>query len=491
MLKVVVILLQHGQGKPAATPQWELACLELLVPANHLLRMIDEHIDFSFIYEKVRPFYSETHGRPSLDPVRLFKMMLVGYLYGIPSERQLEQEIHLNVAYRWFLGLGLHDAVPDHSTISWNRKNRFQGSDIFQEIFDEVVRLAIAHRMVGGRLLFTDSTHIQAHANKNRYTMQVVSQTPLSYMSELEEAINADREAHEKKPLPPLAEPRAEEQETRKRSTTDPDSGWLKRSGKPECFAYLDHRTVDHKYNIITDVHVTAGNVNDATVYVERLKRQIEVFGFGESLEAVGLDSGYMTPYICKSVVSLNVAAAIVERDAPTRKGTLPKQYFTYDPERDVYFCPQGEILQYGTTNRNGYKEYRSTPTVCAACPMRETCTSNADQKRTILRHVWEEEKEIVIAYSQSEAGRQLSRRRNETIERSFADAKVHHGLRRCRMRGREKVQEQALMTAVAQNLKKIARLLASSSPCARSGFWCALVIILLPIRRPRLLLAV
>ena len=159
------------------------------------------HVDFSFIREKVRPFYSETKGRPSLDPVVLFKMVLIGYLYGIRSERQLEQEIILNAAYRWFLGLGFSDSVPDHSTISWNRNNRFKDTTVFQEIFDEVVHLAIHHHMVAGRLLISDSTHIQANANKNAYTMQVVTDQPHEYLAELEEAVNEDREAQRKKAL--------------------------------------------------------------------------------------------------------------------------------------------------------------------------------------------------------------------------------------------------------------------------------------------------
>jgi len=123
-------------------------------------------------------------------------MMLIGYLYGIRSERQLEQEIIPHAAYRWFLGLSLSDRVPDHSTISWNRNNRFKGTNVFQEIFDEVVRLAIDHQMVAGRILISDSTHVQANANKYNYTVQVVTDTPQSYVDELEKTVNADREAH-------------------------------------------------------------------------------------------------------------------------------------------------------------------------------------------------------------------------------------------------------------------------------------------------------
>ncbi|MCS0543709.1 transposase, partial [Aeromonas veronii] len=145
----------------------EFVSIDELVPDNHLLRKIDKYIDFSFIIERVKPYYSEDNGRPSIDPLVLLKMMFIGYFYGIRSERQLEQEIKLNVAYRWFLGLRFKDPVPHHSTISWNRHKRFKDTDIFQEIFDEIVLLAMNHKMVGGRVLFTDSTHLKANANKH------------------------------------------------------------------------------------------------------------------------------------------------------------------------------------------------------------------------------------------------------------------------------------------------------------------------------------
>lgn len=131
-----------------------------MVPDDHLLRKVDKYIDFSFIEEKICPFYSEHNGRPS-DPIVLFKMIFIGYFYGIQSERQLEREVQMNVAYRWFLGLKLNDKVPDHSTISWNRRTLFKDTNIFQEIFDEIVLQAINHKMVGGRVLFTDSTHLK------------------------------------------------------------------------------------------------------------------------------------------------------------------------------------------------------------------------------------------------------------------------------------------------------------------------------------------
>lgn len=464
----VRIMLNRKKSSHPDTYQMELTNIDLLVPQDHLLRLIDKHVDFSFITEKVRPYYSETQGRPSLDPIMLFKMMLIGYLYGIRSERQLEQEIIPHAAYRWFLGLSLSDRVPDHSTISWNRNNRFKGTTVFQEIFDEIVRLAIEHQMVGGRILMTDSTHVQADANKYNYTVQVVTDTPQTYVEELEKAVNADREAHGKKPLPPKEEEAATKEN--KVSNTDPQSGYMVRDGKPEGFFYLDHRTVDPRFNIITDVFMTPGNVNDSVVYIERLKRQIETFGFAKTLEAVALDSGYMTPYICEQTCRMKLFAAIAERKAPTAAGIQPKSEFTYNSETNTYVCPQGEQLTYATTNRAGYREYKSDPARCSACPLLGQCTNNANQQRVIQRHVWEDSKEQVAQYRNSATGKALMRLRSHTIERSFADAKVLHGYRRCRMRGREKAQEQALLTGAAQNLIKIARYLAQKAKNGHAG---------------------
>ena len=192
----VLHMLRSNREKQQA---YEFVSIEELVPQDHLLRKVDKYIDFSFIDEKVRPLYCADNGRPAIDPVVLFKMIFLGYFYGIRSERQLEREIQTNLAYRWFLGLGLTDKVPDHSTISWNRRTRFKDTEIFQEIFDEIVLQAIQHRMVGGRVLVTDSTHVKANANKHKYTKEQVLQNTRDYVSELNAAVEADRNAHGKK----------------------------------------------------------------------------------------------------------------------------------------------------------------------------------------------------------------------------------------------------------------------------------------------------
>ena len=244
----------------------EMVTLEELVPQDHLLRAIDRYIDFEFIREATALMYCENNGRPAIDPVLLFKMLFIGYLFGVRSERQLVKEVQVNVAYRWFLGLSLTDKVPDASTFSQNRRRRFEGTDIEQVIFDEIVEQALDNGLIGGKALYTDSTHLKANANKNRHTTHEVAIAPMAYLDELNEAIDADRQAHGKKPLKSKSE--AAKAKPTKVSDTDPDAGYMMRDHKPEGFFYLDHRTVDGKHGLITDTHVTPGNVHDARPYL-------------------------------------------------------------------------------------------------------------------------------------------------------------------------------------------------------------------------------
>ncbi|WP_077211680.1 IS1182 family transposase [Bacillus dakarensis] len=444
------------KSKGSSQNEFEFVSIDELVPENHLLRVIDKYIDFSFILEKARPYYSEDNGRPT-DPLILFKMMFIGYLYGIRSERQLEQEIKMNIAYRWFLGLKFHDPVPHHSTISWNRKHRFKDTNIFQDIFDEIVLLAINHKMVGGRVLFSDSTHLKANANKHKFTKEEVEVQTREYFEDLNKAVEEDRENHGKKPLKEREEVR-ETKEIRV-SKTDPESGFMSRDNKQEMFCYLDHRTTDMKFNIITDAFVTPGNVHDSVPYLNRLDRQIERFGF--KVEAVALDSGYLTNPICKGLSDRKIFGVIAHRRYHPTKGLFPKWKFTYDQERNLYVCPNNQELTYRTTTREGYREYKSDPKKCSSCPLLTQCTRSKNKVKVVTRHVWEEHKEKVRLNRLSNSGKMLYKFRKEKVERSFADSKELHGLRYCRLRGLEKASEQVLLTAACQNMKKIATHLA------------------------------
>lgn len=431
----------------------EFVSIEELVPKDHLLRKIDKVIDFGFIRERVKDLYCADNGRPAIDPVVLFKMLFIGYLYGTRSERQLVRDIQVNVAYRWFLGFGLTDKIPDASTISQNRRRRFAESAIYQEIFDEMVFQAIRRKMVDGSVLYTDSTHLKANANKHKFELQDVQKSTRDYLETLEEDVTRDREAHGKKPL--SAQESTPEVKETKVSTTDPDSGYMVREGKPEGFFYLDHRTVDGRHSIITDTFVTPGNVHDSIPYLERLDRQRECFGF--DVAAVGLDAGYFTAGICKGLEEREIYGVIAYRRPNHKKGYLRKSDFVYDPSLDCYHCPEGSELTYRTTDRNGYRHYASNPHQCRTCPLQAKCTKSANFTKVITRHIWQEHKEHVNSHRLTEQGKEIYRRRKETVERSFADSKELHGHRYARRRGLGKVFEQCLLCAAVQNMKKIA----------------------------------
>jgi transposase len=446
----------------AGQQELEFVTIDSLVPQNHLLRKVERTVDFRFIRDRVKHLYCEDNGRPALDPVVLFKLLLLGYLYGVRSERQLMREVEVNVAYRWFLGLKLRDKVPDASTLSQNRRRRFAESTVYQEIFDEIVLLAMNKGLASGTVLYTDSTHLKANANKNKYDLASVQVKPQEYLAALDQAIGEDRAAHGKKPLKeqPEAEP---ETKQIKVSRTDKDSGYMVRDGKPKGFFYLDHRTVDGRHAIITDTHVTPANVHDSVPYLGRLDRQRERFNF--NVRAVGVDAGYAAAAITQGLEERSIYGVIGYRTPTHRDGYFYKREYRYDEKLDVYICPNGQLLNYRTTNREGYRQYHSDPDKCRNCPVRQKCTQSANATKVVTRHVWEASRERIDQHRLDRVGKRIYKRRKETVERSFADAKQLHGHRYARMRGLSKVQQQCLLAATAQNIKKIALLLSRIEP--------------------------
>jgi transposase len=441
----------------AQQQEFELVSIGTLVPETHLLRKVDRAVDFSFIRDRVKHLYSEDNGRPALDPVVLFKLLLLGYLYGVRSERQLMREVEVNVAYRWFLGLKLRDKVPDASTLSQNRRRRFAESTIYQEIFDQIVLLAVNKGLASGAVLYTDSTHLKANANKNKYDVAELKVKPQQYLASLDAAIAEDRAAHGKKPLKEQLETEPETKQI-KVSRTDKDSGYMVRDGKPKGFFYLDHRTVDGRHAIITDTHVTPANVHDSVPYLGRLDRQRERFNF--NVRAVGVDAGYAAAAITQGLEERSIYGVIGYRTPTHRDGYFYKREYRYDEKLDVYICPNGQLLSYRTTNREGYRQYHSDPDKCRNCPVRHKCTQSSNATKVVTRHVWESSRERMDQHRLSRVGKRIYKRRKETVERSFADAKQLHGHRYARMRGLNKVQQQCLLAATAQNIKKIALML-------------------------------
>jgi hypothetical protein len=246
-------------------------------------------------------------------------------------------------------------------------------------------------------------------------------------------------------------------------SRTDPDAGYMVRDGKPKGFFYLDHRTVDGRHAIITDSHVTPASLHDSIPYLGRLDRQRERFGF--DVRAVGLDAGYDTAGIAHGLEERSILG-VIGRHAPAgRPGLLRKRDFLYEPDGDGYRCPSGQFLTWRTTNREGYREYRSNPAICRSCPLLASCTSSANATKTVTRHVWQDAKDQIAENRRTPWGKMLYGRRKETVERSFADAKQLHGHRYARFRGIRGMIEQCLLAAAAQNIKKIALALSRTEP--------------------------
>lgn len=436
----------------------EMVTLDGLVPRDHLLRKIEATIDFSFIHERVAGLYCPDNGRPPLDPTLMFKALFVGYLFGVRSERQLVREIEVNVAYRWFLGLRLSDPVFDASTLSQNRRRRYRDTTVAQDIFDAIVEQAIRHGLVDGTVLYTDSTHLKASANKNRFDLAVVAKSRADYWDALDAAIEADRLAHGKPALPERT--RAPLEKPTRVSRTDPESGYMVRDDKPRGFFYLDHRTVDGRLGIITDTHATPASVHDSIVYLGRLDRQRRRFGL--AVQAVGLDAGYATAGIAQGLEERAIRGVTgYRRPTPPRPGMMPSKVFRYEAALDAYRCPKGQLLAYATTDRTGHRQYASDPALCRACPLLASCTTSRTATRLISRHVWADARERADAHRLTPWGKRLYRRRQETVERSFADAKQLHGHRYARFRGLIAVTCQCLLAAAAQNIKKIALALA------------------------------
>ena len=441
----------------------ELVMLEQLVKEDHLLRKIEKHVSFGFIYDLVEDYYADTMGRPSIDPVVLFKMSLIQTLYGIPSERRLAEEIHHNMAYRWFLGYGITDQIPDHTTISYNRTQRFKDATIYETILNEVVLLAMENKLVSGKIFYTDSTHIRANASNSKYTNEE-KETIITEDESLLALINDKRVSKGQKPLKP-----ADDKVVRKNtkiSTTDPSSGYMHRDRKPVGFYHLVHGTVDGENNIILGLRVTPGNVHDSTVYIENLD---EIFQTLEIIPTyVGADAGYFNLNVLEELAERNLTPVIGPRKYAGKKGKKSKYWFEYDPERDEYTCFEGQRLKYVTTTREGYVEYRSDPEVCRICPKREKCLYESgidgiiqnNQARTIRRHIKEHYADEMRAFMKTPEGKALYQRRKETIERVFADMKELCGMRYAHYRGSEGVKAQALVTATALNVKKIATIL-------------------------------
>jgi transposase len=432
--------------------QIEMIALEQLVPANHLVRKIEAAINFSFIYSLVQDMYSSERGRPSIDPVVLIKMAFIQYTFGIRSMRQTIAEIETNMAYRWFLGFGFYDKVPHFSTFGKNYERRFKDTDLFEQIFYRILKEASEKKLISSEHVFIDSTHVKASANKRKFEKKVVRKESKAYETRLQEEINKDREDHGKKPFPPDKFEKEELKEI-KESTTDPESGYYVKDERTKQFAYSFHAASDRNGFVLGAI-VTPGNIHDSVILEPLLEKVIEKHG---KPEAVAADAGYKTPAIAQYVFENDMTPALPYTRPRTKDGYMKKHEYVYDEYYDCYICPQGQILKYTTTTKNGKRQYFSNPLECQNCPLLSECTQSKEHKKLIERHVWEHYIEEADHLRHTQENKSIYARRKETIERVFADAKEKHGMRWTTLRGLKKLSMQAMLTFAAMNLKKMA----------------------------------
>lgn len=439
-----------------------ITTLEELMPQEHFLRDLSQTIDFSFVYKKVENLYSQ-YGRPAVDPVVLVKMLLLGFLYGIDSERKIEKEAQVNIAFRWFLGINLDERIPDHSTISQTRRRKFKNTNIFEDIFAEVVKKCMEVGLVDGSLILTDSTHIKASASIKRKETVTVAVEPSEYIKKLdvlceEEDLKIRAEAIAKGLKKKGYEATTESKtKTVQQSTTDPESGILSRPGKPGGFHYLNHQSVDGKSGIITDVYVTPANIDDCVPYVERIKYQKEKYDL--PIREVGADAGYDYIEIHKEMLDLGIKTyiPIVGDVKQSRSDVFLPSAFMYDKADDTYVCPAGNKLKYVSVNKSRRRMvYAANSKACKNCPLKSRCMSSAQKRRVLEVPFFKREAELQRTSYGTDRYYEVQRLRRIYCEGNFALQKDNYNLRSTRKRGNKNVTEHCLLSALALNLKRL-----------------------------------
>ena len=447
---------------PNKCTQEQIICIDDLVPKNHMLRKIDRAIDWSFIYDLVQDKYCLDNGRPSIDPVTLIKIPIIQYLYGIKSMRQTIKEIEVNVAYRWFLGLDLTDKVPHFSTFGKNYTRRFKDTDIFEKIFARILEECISHKLVKSKEVFVDATHVKACANNKKFVKEAVKKEALFYEEQLEKEIGIDRTEHGKKPLKDnknnddddKGNNTPTEVKEEKCSTTDPDSGWFHKGEHKEVFAYSIQTACDRN-GWILGYTVNKGNLNDSRTFkglYDKIKNPY--------IEKIIADAGYKTPAIARLLIDDGIEPIYPYKRPQTKDGFFKKYEYIYDEYYDCYICPNDKILKYSTTNRDGYREYKSCAQDCQNCPYLHKCTGSKNYVKVVTRHIWEEYMERCEDIRQTIGNKEIYEKRKETIERLFGTAKEHHGFRYTQLIGKARMEMKVGLTFACLNLKKLAKIL-------------------------------
>lgn len=430
--------------------QSEIVCIEELVPKDHLLRKIDAAVDFTKIYEIVEDLYCKNNGRPSTDPVVLFKIAIIQHLYGISSLRRTAEEISLNVAYRWFLGYSLSERTPHFTTLSNNFCHRFTEKTV-ESVFDWILSEINNAGYLSPEAVFIDGTHIKANANMKKAVKKAIPEAAKVYGEQLLDEINQDRENHDKKPFDDNNKPPKEKIVTE--STTDPECGVFHKGEHKKCFAYTAQTACD-KNGYVLDVTLNSGNVHDSIAFDELYDRLCEAF---PEMKYVVADAGYKTPWIAKRVIDDGRIPVLPYKRPMGKTGFFRPYEFIYDEYFDCVLCPRNSVLKYSTTTREGYRQFKSNPKICQNCPSRYKCTESKNSVKTVEKHVWTDYLELVEDYRHTPPLRELYEHRKETIERVFADAKEKCAMRFTYLRGLTRNLGWVRLKFAAMNLKKYA----------------------------------
>ncbi len=423
--------------------------LEDQIPENHLLRLIEKHISLAFVREKLKQSYSDT-GRPSIDPELLLRILLIGYLYGITSERKLIEELRMHLAWRWFTGLGFDQEIPHHSTFSKNRHGRFQETKLFEQLFEEIVARCLEVGLVRGDNLSVDGSFVEANANKGSRIPREqlaeaaqVNQTVRQYLVELEQQN-------------PTAEPVHEQELV---STTDPDSTYATKGGTPARLGYYDNYLVDNHSCVIVGVQATAARMSQETVAAQAMLTRFAQWQ-GRAPDSVAADTTYGNGEFLQWLAERHITPYMRTRDSIHRKNSpfYGPQRFTYQPESNSYRCPAGQQLNYGGRSvRNRTYTYIGTRKRCGACSQRPQCTSAAF--RCLAIHMDEPARQRARELAKTPEFAHAQRQRKK-VEALFAELKNQIGLRRLRLRRLKFVREQFFLAAAAQNIKRLVRFL-------------------------------
>jgi len=421
------------------------------IPETHLLRLIDKHISFEFVRQQLKDCYSAS-GRPSIDPELLLRILLIGYLYGISSERRLVEELRMHLAWRWFTGLGFDQEVPHHSTFSKNRHGRFQESKLFEQLFEQIVRQCVDVGLVQGKHLSVDGSFIEANAAKESRIPREqlaeaaeVHQTVRQYLKEVEEQNPVEEPVHEQGQV----------------STTDPDSTYATKGGTPARLGYYDNYLVDNDSCVIVGVQATAARMSQETVAAQDMLTRFAQWR-GREPSSVVADATYGNGEFLQWLLDRGITPYMRTRDSALRKnnpGYGPER-FTYQPESNSYRCPAGQQLNYvGLNVRNRAHAYIGSAKRCGACSQKAQCTTG--RYKYLAIHIHESARQRARELANTPEFSKAQRQRKK-VEALFAELKNHIGLRRLRLRRLKFVREQFFFAAAAQNIKRLVRFLSS-----------------------------